>query len=66
MGLAFEFTPKPWQGVLFFLALVLVVGSVGATTVGRSPRYWLVAFGYGLSVWVVLCVSLLATGVSRR
>ncbi|KAL1409532.1 hypothetical protein Q8F55_003516 [Vanrija albida] len=66
MGLAFEYHPTPWQGVLFFLALVLIVGTMGSTTFGRSPRYWLIAFGYGLSVWVVLCVSLLATGVSRR
>lgn len=66
MSLAFDYEATRWQMLLFFLAIVFVVGTLGSSAIGSSARYWLYAGGFGFAVWVSLCVSLLATGVRHR
>lgn len=66
MGLALDYDPEPWQMVLFFFAVVAVVGTVGSTAFGSSPRYWIGAGSFGFLTWFALCVALLATGVRNR
>jgi amino acid transporter len=65
MGLAYDYEQQTWQMVLFFLAALLLVGLVATQAWGRSHRFWLAAGAYGLSVWLVLCISLLATGATK-
>jgi amino acid transporter len=66
MGLAFLYEEELWHKVLFFLAILLVVGVVGNTATASSGRYWIVAMCFGLMVWVSLVASLLAKGVATR
>lgn len=65
MGLAYDYEQQTWQMVLFFLAALLLVGLVATQAWGRSHRFWLAAGAYGLGVWLVLCISLLATGATK-
>lgn len=46
-------------------AIILCVGTIGSTAWGRSHRFWLGSGMYGLAVWAVLCITLLATSVTR-
>lgn len=66
MGLSTGFEAESWHMVLFYLAVVVVVGSVGSTKRGSSARYWICAGVFTLSAWIILVISLLATGVRRR
>jgi len=66
MGLAFNYNEERWHMVLFYLALVLVVGSIGSTAFGSSHRYWIAAGIFGFATWLSLVISLLATGVRHR
>lgn len=62
MELAIDYERRSWQSVLFFLAILTVTGIVGSQAWGRSHRFWLGAGLYGVAVWAILCISLLATG----
>lgn len=66
MGLAFVYDAEQWHKALFFLAVLIVVGTIGNTATASSGRYWIVAMCFGLTVWASLVISLLAKGVADR
>lgn len=66
MQLAFGFEPEAWHRFMFMIAIVAVVGCVGTTHWGSSPRYWLTAASFTFGTWLCLCIALLAKGVSHR
>lgn len=66
MGLTTGYDPVRWHMVLFYLAIVFVVGTIAATRRGSGARYWIGAGIFTLCAWVILVISLLATGVSHR
>ncbi|KAI9638704.1 amino acid permease-domain-containing protein [Dioszegia hungarica] len=66
MGLSFDYDYKPWHGILFYLTVLFVCGLVGSQAWGRSHRFWICAGIYGVCVWLILCVSLLASSGARH
>lgn len=64
MSLAFDYQKEAWHQVLFFLAAILLCGGVGSQAWGRSHRFWLCGGIFGLCIWLILCISLLATGAT--
>lgn len=66
MDLAFGFKAESWHRFLFMLGIVTVVGCVGTTHWGSSPRYWKSAGCFTLGAWLCLCIALVAKGVSHR
>lgn len=66
MRLASGFEPSVGHMVGFYLAIVVLVGAIGSTKQGSSARYWICGGIYTFAAWIILVISLLATGVSRR
>lgn len=66
MNLAFGFHAESWHRFMFMLGIVVLVGVVGTTHWGSSPRYWLTAATFTFAAWLCLCIALLAKGVSHR
>ena len=56
-----DYVLRDWVTALFSMALMAVFGFIGTSKWGRSPRFWVISCLYILSVWAVLCISLLAT-----
>ncbi|KAK8861393.1 hypothetical protein IAR55_002212 [Kwoniella newhampshirensis] len=65
MSLSFDYHKRPWHMFLFFLAVLLIVGSVGSTHWGRSHYFWLASGSFGFAMWLVLCITLLATNATK-
>ncbi|KAL7419653.1 hypothetical protein Q5752_005567 [Cryptotrichosporon argae] len=65
IALSVSYESHIWQQICFYLAIVAVVGSVGSTGWGSSSRYWLCAGAYGLTIWLVLCIVLLASNATK-
>lgn len=42
--------------------VLLVCGLLGSQSWGRSHKFWMGAGMYGVSVWLILCVSLISAG----
>nr|XP_019012267.1 uncharacterized protein I206_03113 [Kwoniella pini CBS 10737]OCF51048.1 hypothetical protein I206_03113 [Kwoniella pini CBS 10737] len=66
MAISFDYKKTPWHMFLFFIAVLLIVGSIGSTAWGRSHRFWLCSGLFGFTMWAVLCITLLATNATRH
>ncbi|WWD16702.1 hypothetical protein CI109_101133 [Kwoniella shandongensis] len=66
MTISFDYSKKPWQMFLFFLAVLLICGTVGSTHWGRSHYFWLGSGAFGFTMWAVLCITLLATNATKH
>ncbi|WRT65491.1 uncharacterized protein IL334_002434 [Kwoniella shivajii] len=66
MSISFDYRKTPWHMFLFFLAVLLIVGTVGSTSWGRSHRFWLGSGAFGFAIWLVLCITLLATNATKN
>nr|XP_019004654.1 amino acid/metabolite permease [Kwoniella mangroviensis CBS 8507]OCF68115.1 amino acid/metabolite permease [Kwoniella mangroviensis CBS 8507] len=66
MAISFQYQKKPWHMFLFFVAVLLIVGTVGSTAWGRSHRFWLGSGIFGFTMWAVLCITLLTTNATKH
>ncbi|WWC99115.1 hypothetical protein V866_006010 [Kwoniella sp. B9012] len=66
MAISFQYQKKSWHMFLFFVAVLLIVGTVGSTAWGRSHRFWLGSGIFGFTMWAVLCITLLATNATKH
>ncbi|WVR03997.1 hypothetical protein IAU60_000996 [Kwoniella sp. DSM 27419] len=66
MAISFDYEKKSWHLFLLFLAVLLIVGTVGGTAWGRSHRFWLISGMFGFSMWLMLCITLLATNATKH
>nr|XP_019050170.1 amino acid/metabolite permease [Kwoniella bestiolae CBS 10118]OCF29100.1 amino acid/metabolite permease [Kwoniella bestiolae CBS 10118] len=66
MAISFHYQKTPWHMFLFFVAVLLIVGTVGSTGWGRSHRFWLCSGIFGFTMWLVLCITLLATNATKH
>ncbi|WWC87680.1 uncharacterized protein L201_002571 [Kwoniella dendrophila CBS 6074] len=66
MQIAFEYKKTPWHMFLFFIAVLLIVGTIGSTAWGRSHKFWLGSGIFGFTMWLVLCITLLATNATKH
>ncbi|WVQ94478.1 hypothetical protein IAU59_001557 [Kwoniella sp. CBS 9459] len=66
MAISFQYEKKSWHLFIMFLAVLFICGTVGSTGWGRSHRFWLISGLYGFCMWVVLCVTLLATNATKH
>nr|XP_018264501.1 amino acid/metabolite permease [Kwoniella dejecticola CBS 10117]OBR86659.1 amino acid/metabolite permease [Kwoniella dejecticola CBS 10117] len=66
MAISFDYKKTPWHMFLFFIAVLLIVGSIGSTAWGRSHRFWLCSGIFGFTMWAVLCITLLATNATKH
>lgn len=51
---------NPLQGIL------VIVGLIGSTGWGQSHCFWLCSGAFGFSMWLVLCITLLATNATKH
>ncbi|WVF66869.1 hypothetical protein IAT40_001612 [Kwoniella sp. CBS 6097] len=66
MAISFHYEKKSWHLFIMFLVVLLICGTVGSTGWGRSHRFWLISGLYGFCMWVVLCITLLATNATKH
>ncbi|OCF45080.1 amino acid/metabolite permease [Kwoniella heveanensis CBS 569] len=66
MSISFHYEKKSWHLFFMFLVVLLICGTVGSTGWGRSHRFWLISGLYGFCMWVVLCITLLATNATKH
>lgn len=51
--------------LLIHQAILLFLGGVGTTATGRSHKFWICGGIYGLTVWAILCISVLVSEVRK-
>ncbi|TYJ57720.1 hypothetical protein B9479_001574 [Cryptococcus floricola] len=66
ISLSIDFEHNAWYNFLLFLGVLLLVGTVGSTGWGQSHRFWLCGGAFGFTVWLVLCITLLATNATKH
>ncbi|WVQ79073.1 hypothetical protein IAT38_001167 [Cryptococcus sp. DSM 104549] len=66
IGLSIDYDKKSWHNFLFFIAVLLIIGTVGSTGWGQSHRFWLCSGLFGFTMWLVLCITLLATNATKH
>ncbi|WVO13217.1 hypothetical protein L204_100830 [Cryptococcus depauperatus] len=65
ISLSIDYNHRLWINFVLFIAVLLIVGAVGCTRWGQSHRFWLCAGAFGLCMWAVLCIALLATNATK-
>ncbi|KIR69184.1 amino acid/metabolite permease [Cryptococcus bacillisporus CA1873] len=66
IGLSLNYQEKNWHNFLLFLGILVIVGLIGSTGWGQSHCFWLCSGAFGFSMWLVLCITLLATNATKH
>ncbi|WVQ73758.1 hypothetical protein IAR50_003338 [Cryptococcus sp. DSM 104548] len=66
ISLSIDFEHRAWHNFLLYLGVLILIGTVGSTGWGQSHRFWLCGGAFGFSVWLVLCITLLATNATKH
>ncbi|OWZ59859.1 amino acid/metabolite permease [Cryptococcus neoformans c45] len=66
ISLSLDYQKRNWHNCLLFLGILIIVGLIGSTGWGQSHCFWLCSGAFGFSMWLVLCITLLATNATKH